>query len=229
MRTIGTPANNECIWCHDTETQDHLFQCPHQSAWRDEFVEHLDKHLTDSATEPTVKEEVLECITSWLNQSTCPCKCDQLRISRHLLMRRYVANKWTKLQERYYKDKHDPAKLSLSGQTWMRQLIHFFWDEAFQLWDKRNKEKFETEDDNNSTLLFDLKQQVRELYNLEDKVLARDRTNFALPLNERLTQHPIQLHNYVKMQGPIIRQSVKEAEKLAATNTRQLPTFFPQR
>jgi hypothetical protein len=111
----------------------------------------------------------------------------------------------------------------------MRQLIHFFWDEAFQLWDKRNKEKFETEDDNNSTLLFDLKQQVRELYNLEDKVLARDRTNFALPLNERLTQHPIQLHNYVKMQGPIIRQSVKEAEKLAATNTRQLPTFFPQR
>jgi hypothetical protein len=65
MRTIGTAANNECIWCHNTETQDHLFQCPHQSAWRNEFVERLDKHLTDSATEPTVKEEVLECTTSW--------------------------------------------------------------------------------------------------------------------------------------------------------------------
>jgi hypothetical protein len=80
MRMIGTASNDECIWCHDTETQDHLFQCPHQSAWRDEFAERLDKHLTDSATEPTVKEEVLECTTSWLNQSTCPCKCDQLRI-----------------------------------------------------------------------------------------------------------------------------------------------------
>jgi hypothetical protein len=43
MRTIGTAANDECIWCHDTETQDHLFQCPHQSVWRDEFVERLDK------------------------------------------------------------------------------------------------------------------------------------------------------------------------------------------
>jgi hypothetical protein len=88
---------------------------------------------------------------------------------------------------------------------------------------------YETEDDNNSTLLFDLKQQIRELYNLEDKVLARDRNNFALPLNERLTQHPIQLHNYIQIQGPIIRQSVKEAEKLAAAHTRQLPTFFPPR
>jgi phenylalanine-4-hydroxylase len=97
------------------------------------------------------------------------------------------------------------------------------WDEAFQLWGKRNKEMYETEDDNNSTLLFDLKQQIRELYNLEDKV----RNNFALPLNERLTQHPIQLHNYIQIQGPIIRQSVKEAEKLAAARTRQLPTFFP--
>jgi hypothetical protein len=140
-----------------------------------------------------------------------------------------VANEWTTLQERYYKDQHKPAKMSLNGQTWTRKLILFLWDEAFQLWDKRNKEIYKTEDDNNSTLLFNLKQQVRKLYNLEDKVLARDRNNFALPLNERLTQYPIQLHNYIQIQGPIIRQSVKEAEKLAAGRTRQLLTFFPLR
>jgi hypothetical protein len=139
MRTIGIAANDECIWCHDTETQDHLFQCPHQSAWRDKFVECLDKHLTDSATKPNVKEEVLGSITSWLNQTNCPCKWDKLRIGRHLLIRGYVANEWTKLQERYYKDQHEPAKLSLNGQTWMRKLIHFMWDEAFQLWDKSTK------------------------------------------------------------------------------------------
>jgi hypothetical protein len=77
-----------------------------------------------------------------------------------------VAKEWTSLQERYNKDQHEPANLSLGSQTWMRQLIHFLWDEAFQLWDKRNTEMFETEEDNNSTQLFDLKQQVRELYNL---------------------------------------------------------------
>jgi hypothetical protein len=32
----------------------------------------------------------------------------------------------------------------------------------------------------------------------------------------------------MKIQGYNIQQSVKEAEKLAATNTRQLPTFFPR-
>jgi hypothetical protein len=142
------------------------------------------KHLTDSATDPTVKEEVLECITSWLNQTNCPCKCDQLRIGRHLLIRGYVATEWTKIQERYYKDQHETAKLSLNGQTWTKDLIHFLRDEAFQLWDKRNKEIYETENDNNSTLLFDLKQQIRELYNLEEKVLAQDRNNFALPLTK---------------------------------------------
>jgi hypothetical protein len=159
MRKFGTAANDKCIRCHDMEAQDRLFQCPHQSACRDEFIKRLNKHLVDSVTEPNVKEEVLECIASWLNQSTCPCKRDQLRIGRHLLIRGYVAIEWTKLQERYYKVQHEPAKLSLNGQMWKRQLIHVMWDEAFQLWDKRNKEIFKT-DDNNSTLLFNLKQQV---------------------------------------------------------------------
>jgi hypothetical protein len=108
---IRTAANDECIWSHKTETQGHLFQRPHQSAWRDEFLERLNMHLTDSATEPTVKEEVLECTTSWLRQTACPCKCDHLRIGRHLLLRGYVAIKWMKLQERYYKDQHKQAKL----------------------------------------------------------------------------------------------------------------------
>ena len=101
------------------------------------------------------------------------------------------------------------------------------WDEAFQLWDKRNKEIFES-DDSSSTQLFDLKQQVTDLYDLEEKVLAQDRINFALTLTERLKLHPFHLHNFVKIQGPIIRQSVKEAEKLAAANTRPLTDFFPR-
>ena len=86
------------------------------------------------------------------------------------------------------------------------------WDEAFQLWDKRNKEIFES-DDSSSTQLFDLKQQVTDLYDLEEKVLAQDRINFALTLTERLKLHPFHLHNFVKIQGPIIRQSVKDAEE----------------
>jgi hypothetical protein len=59
---------------------------PPPQSWRGEFLERLEKHLMDSATEPNVKEEVLECTTSWLHQTTCPCKCDQLRIGRHLLI-----------------------------------------------------------------------------------------------------------------------------------------------
>jgi hypothetical protein len=90
------------------------------------------------------------------------------------------------------------------------KLINFMWDEAFQLWDKRNKEIFETKDENNGTLLFDLKQQARELYNLEDKVLARDQSNFALPLNKQLIQHSIQLHNYVKFKDPSFDKVLRE-------------------
>jgi hypothetical protein len=75
-----------------------------------------------------------------------------------------------------------------------------------------------------------LKQQVTELYELEDKVLARNRYNFDTPLTDRLNQSaPYQLHNFASIQGPIIRQSVKEAEKLAAANTHTLPEHFTLR
>jgi hypothetical protein len=75
-----------------------------------------------------------------------------------------------------------------------------------------------------------LKQQATDLYALEDKVLARDRYNFDTPLTDRINHStPYQLHNFVHIQGPIIRQSVKEAEKLAAANTHALPELFTLR
>jgi hypothetical protein len=223
---MNSAANDKCFWCHQTETQDHIFQCPHQSAWQDEFLERLANHLEDSTTDPTVKQEVLGCVESWLYQPPCPCKCDQQGIGNHLLIRGYVAIEWTKLQDRYYKFADVPFKRSITGEAWTKKLILYLWDEAFQLWDKRNKEIFESDD--SSTLLFDLKQQVTELYALEDKVLARDRYNFDTPLNDRLNHTPFQLHNFVKIQGPIIRQSFKEAETLAAANTQPLTELFPQ-
>ena len=221
---MSSAANDECFWCHQTETQDHIFQCPHQSAWQDEFLERLDEHLTNTATDPTVKQEVIECSKSWLHQTVCSCKCDQQRIGNHLLIRGYVAVEWTQLQDRYCKEQYEPNNKSMNGLTWTRKLIKFMWDEAYQLWDKSNKELFESDD--SSTLLYDLKQQVTELYDLQDMVLARDRKNFDIPLTERLTHTPFQLHNFVQIQGPIIRQSVKEAEQLAVSNTRQLPEHF---
>jgi hypothetical protein len=43
MRAFGTAASDECIiWCHQSETQDQLFQCIHQSTWRAEFLERLE-------------------------------------------------------------------------------------------------------------------------------------------------------------------------------------------
>ena len=227
MHMFRSAATNNCIWCHQTENQDHLFQCPHQAEWKEGFLERLDQHLKVSETEPIVKQEVIECVESWLNQTSCPCNCDQRRIGRHLLIRGYVASEWTRLQDQHYKDRREPSKRPLNGTSWTRKLILFMWDEAFQLWDKRNKEIFES-DDSSSTQLFDLKQQVTDLYDLEDKVLAQDRINFALTLTERLKLHRFHLHNFVKIQGPIIRQSVKDAEKLAAANTRPLTDFFPR-
>jgi hypothetical protein len=225
---MKSAANDKCFWCHQTETQDHLFQCPHQSTWQDEFLERLAAHLADTDTDPTVKEEVLECVESWLHQSSFPSRCDQRRIGTHLLIRGYVANEWTQLQDQYCKDATDASKQSATGEAWTRKLILYLWDEAFQLWDKRNKEIFESDD--SSTRIFDLKQQATEIYALEDKVLARDRYNFDTPLTDRINHStPYQLHNFVHIQGPIIRQSVKEAEKLAAANTHALPELFTLR
>ena len=87
------------------------------------------------------------------------------------------------MQERYYRDTHEPYNPKLRGTTWTRNLIVFMWTEVHALWKTRNEQ---VHNPDNTLQRQDLEQQVSELYNQEDQVLAEDRNIFSMSLQDRI-------------------------------------------
>jgi hypothetical protein len=159
-----------------------MFQCPHQEEWREGFLERLDSHLEDHETDPWLKAM----------QPNLQSHCHQLDMGIHLLHRGLLGIDWSYRQQAHYQSNDRPQP----GNLWARNLILFLWEEAFELWNQRNKDIHKTDE---TILRQDLIQQVEEICDLD--TLALDRENFYIPHSTLLTHNTNQLHNYVQSQG----------------------------
>ena len=166
-------------------------------------------------------------MSSWLNSTTYSnTECHQLDIGTNLLIRGFIGTDWTEKQERYYRDTHQPYDSKLKGTTWARNLILFMWNEANELWKQRNTDIH----DPDQTLQRDeLEQQVRNLYDQEEQVLAEDRRIFNLSLQDRLRHHSQQLHDFIQLQGHTIAHSLRQSAVQATANVRRMTEYFRPR
>jgi len=129
---------------------------------------------------------------------------------------------WNYRQQSYY-TANAPSR---SGHQWSRDLILFFWDEAYNLWQLRNEAIHDPETEPRRQ---DYVQRVEELYAQEPNVLAQDRDIFHIPLADLLTQSIHHLHNFIQSFGPVIAHSVQENNRrLVATNHSILNYLSPR-
>jgi hypothetical protein len=151
------------------------------------------------------------------NRTNLQAHCNQLDVGFHLLHRGLIGADWSYGQQAHDQSKDRPQ----SGHLWTRNLILFFWEEAFELWIQRNNDIHKPDE---TIQRQDLTQQ-----DLEPLTLAQDRDNFCIPLNTRLTHNINQLHDYLQSQGCIVRASVCEAANLAAQTFQPIRDFFTRR
>ena len=100
------------------------------------------------------------------------------------------------------------------------------WTEANTLWQQRNES---LHDPNNTIQRRDLEQQIRDLYDKDELVLAEDRGIFDVPLQERLRHHTQQLHDFIQVQGATIAHSIQQKITRATANFRRITDFFRPR
>ena len=100
------------------------------------------------------------------------------------------------------------------------------WTEAHALWKTRNEQ---VHNPDNTLQRQDLEQQLSELYNQEDQVLAEDRNIFSMSLQDRIRQQSQQLHDFIQIHQPTIAHSIREQITRANANVRRLTEYFRPR
>ena len=71
MKQWGLAESNQCPFCQETETVDHLFQYPSKLATRHQEVElnTLQKFLRQKNTYPNLKDMLCKSVSAWCNQT----------------------------------------------------------------------------------------------------------------------------------------------------------------
>ena len=59
-------ATDTCPQCNQSETMTHLYTCSSRTAWRDQFVSRLQKHLADTSTAADIRCLIAAGIQNWL-------------------------------------------------------------------------------------------------------------------------------------------------------------------
>jgi hypothetical protein len=138
---------------------------------------------------------------------------------------------WGEIQDVHYATMlNTKGNKQHTGQRWQTAIIGELWNQWFTLWDMRNSDLHgATESSRARAEREEVERSLREIYDMREQMepsvqqlLCQDITNhFAKPLwfNK----------NWLAIQGPLVRQSVKNAKKKAIQGVRSIRQYFNQR
>ena len=100
---------------------------------------------------------------------------------RNIFLRGKLSKEWA-VKQYQYALRHDLVKAS---QHWLRWFIRFLANNAFDLWEQRNRKRHgDSTPLKYASQLAQAQRDVTVLYSLREKVLARDQDLFATSLDE---------------------------------------------
>ena len=136
--------SNQCPFCTEIETIDHVFQCRHpgNTAHRSLAFDQLRKHLKKKRTATNITTMILQALKAWSeNRSFIPngllrawgAAENQTKIGWQQFLLGKISKKWIDIQARYLLQ----VGSKKSAFNWATELIRRLWKIAWQLWKYR--------------------------------------------------------------------------------------------
>jgi hypothetical protein len=229
MERFGQHPTDTCPSCMtQTETIDHLWECPSRAQWRTDFVESMQKKLRSLDTERSMEIVLLRGLRQLLCDHSATLASDRLpahiekaveaqnEIGWKQILKGRFATQWMEIQRRHIQA--DPAlrkDKTKSATTWKKEVCFHLWINLHEGWKLRNKDKhghdaaeYETKKKQR------LQPALRRLYNMKDSLAATDRVLLRGTMEERqASMRADVLEAWIANMTPLITKLAQRAEK----------------
>ena len=227
-----------CPACGSLETHFHFVTCPHPSRLplKRQLITHLRSSLDSMHTDPILCQLFLENVNNLITNHTTSSPTVPARY-RHLihaqtvigwgnLLRGYLSPEWHYLHIQYLQSTSDDVSPP-STHPFLPALISLISD-LHSLWKFRSSQRHSHDLLQQDTeLLRQAKQHVTSLYQLRSLVLPTDRHIFQSSLQDHLRNDLSSLRSWLLEHAHYIQDSVKQAQLLHVSHTKQLSTYYP--
>jgi hypothetical protein len=235
-----TPSH--CIYCNATvENRDHLLRCAHLTCatWRHDLLRSIRTRSDSVETDPVLLDLLMEGLHAWLHQNDPPSPAaypaayqrlvrEQTTLGWRQLFNGRWSTEWSRLHERFITRRFDPIPSKMSGTTWTSQFIDLLWTGTRKLWDTRNGTVHGINTTTRAQARRDkVHRELRALYTLRQDMRYCDRDVFHETADAHLAAQPIwAIQNWLRIQVPMAKHSVKEAARAAVRNVRTITSYF---
>ncbi len=236
-----TPSH--CIYCNNTvEDRDHLLRCCHVTCatWRATLLSSIRKRSESLETDPVLLDLLMEALHAWLHNNAPPSSAaypgayrrlvrEQTALGWRQLFNGRWSKEWARLHERFILRSQDPIPRQLTGTKWTSTFIDILWSNFRTLWASRNGKVHGID---TSTRLQARKEKVhrelRAIYSLRHNMRHCDREVFQETAEIHLGTQPLwAIQNWLRIQVPMAKYSVREAVRSAVNHVRTITSYFP--
>ena len=235
--------DDTCPSCRTAaETHHHFITCNHcsRTQWITETISGLRTLLADTATNPNLKELIIQGLDATLhghdqpelNESISPIlqrlARNQQRIGWDQWLNCRVHHDWICHQDRYLKHTSQYNARSCTGKLWIQRIFHYIIRRLHTLWTLRcNDLHGLSEVRASKAIRRRTENEVRALYSMSDRLPAAYQRAFDTPLETRLQASTTHLEAYLAIHKPVISRGLKLGHAAILQCHKPITSYFP--
>ena len=238
----GNPR--KCPACSTAdETRDHIIRCvvPSRLSWRAQFWEAMDKFHSEYRTAPVLIYVFRSAMEEWLqsdadaviNPTLYPSEVRELVIQQNVIGWRQVFNgrfsiEWSRIQQEYYsKHRTKPGIKNRNGSQWQVKLMTLIWEQWRKVWKERNQEVHgQDEAERSRAERANMSRELREVYDQRQQMEPQVAALLHPNEHDHIRRPNSVNRNWLAVNLPIIRRSVRRVKKRSARGMHSLRTYF---
>ena len=238
----GAPRN--CPTCGSTdETRDHILRCPAQTRveWRQLFWEGIDQFHSEYRTAPLLIHVLRSAMEDWFREEGAlvvspilyPQDVRKLIIEQNAIGWRQIfsgrfSTEWSTIQQTYYsKHRNKVRNQRRDGSQWQVKLIGVMWDQWRAVWTMRNRDVHGHDSATRASAeRAATDRELREVYDQRQHLEPHVASLLHRDEHEHRSRPRAINKNWLAVNLPIIRRSVRRVKKQSARGMQSLRTYF---
>ena len=211
-----TSEQRQCPLCQNSETIEHLFQCPERKEWHTSFVQQLQTQLQHLNTPPTLQLAIIEEFNNLLNPAI-----QHATFQPYTLFAGLLPTHWTHQAQQTH---NDPTIRSTS-KYWNTQFSKWITIQGHAVWLLRNQQVHEHDKDK-STMDLHLNQKIRQLYQLQENMSHHDRDIFHRPIEDTIALSEKQKLRWIEQTTRTAQKSIADYREKMNSGQTDIRKYF---